>query len=49
MSDVPEPRRGGTWLYCPWKHKFPGGVSKCLARFSKAGKYRRHWRQEHAS
>jgi hypothetical protein len=45
---APDPKRGGTWLYCPWEHRFPGGVSKCLARFRKAGKYRRHWRAEHA-
>jgi hypothetical protein len=53
---VPEPDRGGTFFYCPWTEKHPGGGSACGAanrkrtgaRFRTAAKYRRHWRRAHA-
>jgi len=44
---VPEPKRGGTFLYCPWERRFPGGAERCLGRFRKAAKFRRHWRRAH--
>ena len=56
MSDVPDPKRGGTFLYCPWTEERPGHVSVCGAanlkrtgaRFRSLAKYRRHWRRAHS-
>jgi uncharacterized C2H2 Zn-finger protein len=36
---VPEPKRGGTFLYCP--------AGECPSRFRRAAKFRRHWRRAH--
>jgi hypothetical protein len=46
---VPEPVRGGTWIYCrhEWSTRRGCDVT-CLSRFRKAKKYRRHWRKYHA-
>ena len=52
----PEPKRGGTFFYCPWTERAPGQVSVCGGvqhgyvgtRFRSPKKYRRHWRQAHA-
>jgi hypothetical protein len=45
---VPEPKRGGTFFYCPWAERHRGGASMCLGKFRKASKFRRHWRRAHA-
>lgn len=49
---VPEPVRGGTWIYCrhEWSVVRSGRRTyfSCLSRFRKASKYRRHWRKYHA-
>jgi hypothetical protein len=52
VADVPEPVRGGTWIYCrhSWRDTRPGGGVThytCLSRFRRAKKYRRHWRKFH--
>jgi hypothetical protein len=51
---VPEPKRGGTFLYCPWVMKTPAVTSWCAqgwrgTRFRKLSAYRRHWRRHHAA
>lgn len=54
---TPPPRRGGTFLICPWivSEDFPGGVrvTWCAqgrrgTRFRTMKAYRRHWRRYHA-
>lgn len=53
---VPEPVRGGTYLYCPWRKKVPDGIMACGVlrpgwatgtRFRTTRAYRRHWRRHH--
>lgn len=55
-SPVPEPKRGGTYLICPWivSEGIPGGVrvTWCAqgrkgTRFRSAKAFRRHWRRHH--
>jgi hypothetical protein len=54
-DDVPPPKRGGTWLYCPWAETGPGYRAGCGqgnrrrtgARFATLAAYRRHWRRAH--
>jgi hypothetical protein len=50
-SYVPEPKRGGTWLYCrhAWQERSYGGVTRhvCLFRTKRLKTYRRHWRRHH--
>jgi hypothetical protein len=50
---VPEPVRGGTWIYCrhEWSTRRAGGNVtwfSCLSRFRREKNYRRHWRKYHA-
>ena len=50
---VPEPKRGGTFFYCPWILKSQGRITWCAqgwrgTRFRKLSAYRRHWRRHHA-
>ena len=53
---VPPPRRGGTYLYCPWeKWAGFGSVTVCTrsrrcngTRFRTLAAYRRHWRRHHS-
>jgi hypothetical protein len=59
MSEPPEPKRGGTFLYCPWTmteaksgrraHYSCGAVFRGYAgtRFRTPRAYRRHWRRCH--
>lgn len=47
-EEMPEPKRGGTFLYCQWHQKIPHGMTSCLGRFRTAKAYRRHWRKQHA-
>ncbi len=49
---VPEPKRGGTWLYCrhSWRETGSGGTVthySCLFRTKRRKTYRRHWRRRH--
>ena len=44
---VPEPKRGGTWLYCPWTVRRQGEVTSCLFRTRHWRTYRTHWRRAH--
>lgn len=41
-EEIPSPKRGGTFLYCPWD------LHAWSARFRTAKAYRRHWRRYHA-
>ncbi len=50
ITAVPEPVRGGTWIYCrhTWREAgFPHSHNTCLGRFRTAKKYRQHWRRFH--
>lgn len=59
MSAPPEPKRGGTFLYCPWTmtERTGGGVTahSCGAvfhgyagsRFRSRRRFRRHWARCH--
>lgn len=58
MSEPPEPKRGGTFLYCPWTTvEAEDGVTYWWcgwshsqytgSRFRTLRAYRRHWRRRH--
>lgn len=48
LRPVPEPRRGGTFLYCPWEDRQERGIYWCQAtRMRTLRAYRRHWRRYH--
>ena len=47
-EQIPGPRRGGTWLYCPWEQETDGGISWCMFRTRRGlARFRRHWRRTH--
>lgn len=57
-EQVPEPKRGGTWVYCPWERVVPVGLESCAGgppngwgprRFRTAKQYRRHYRRHHGN
>lgn len=43
---VPDPKRGGTWLYCPRAEAPPIG-RLCWFRTKRWRTYRTHWRRHH--
>lgn len=47
LGDVPEPKRGGTWLYCPWSEFDVARmqVTRCTFRTRRWKTWRRHWRR----
>jgi hypothetical protein len=45
-TQPPEPKRGGTWLYCPRAEPVPVG-RLCWYRTKSYRKYLRHWRRRH--
>jgi hypothetical protein len=57
MSEPPEPKRGGTFLYCPWtmtegRHRTRHSCGAVFhgytgTRFRTLRAYRRHWRRTH--
>jgi hypothetical protein len=44
---VPVPKRGGTWLYCPFNHRGGDQLTWCMFRTRRWKTYRRHWRRHH--
>lgn len=48
---VPEPKRGGTWLYCDakWAEAAHGGTTHfaCVFRTKRWKTYRQHWKRHH--
>jgi hypothetical protein len=58
VPEPPEPKRGGTFFYCPWTSlTHVNGVTRWScgwdrarwagSRFRTAAAYRRHWRRVH--
>lgn len=45
----PQPKRGGTYLYCPWTHEVGTTHTWCLGKFRTPKQYRKHWRRSHAN
>lgn len=49
---IPEPKLGGTFLYCPWQERVTHGgrvdVTWCPRKFRSLSDYRRHWHRWHA-
>lgn len=47
MAEVPRPKRGGTFFYCPEFMRAHYDPPMYCARFRTAKAYRRHWRRFH--